>query len=86
MGTKLDCSSLGDQGNPTNMKCRDRFTGLNKSDQADPTGICLDDTASGSFDPAPDGGTPSDVGVPDVGVPDAGAPDAAAPDVNTTDL
>ena len=81
MGTKLDCSSLADQGNPTNMKCRDRVSGVLKTDQADPTGICLDDTASGTFGPAPDGGMPPDVGVPDLATPDAGAPDASQPDL-----
>jgi hypothetical protein len=86
MGSKLDCTSLGETGNPTNMKCRDRFTGVAKTDQTDPNGICLDDTASGPFGPAPDGGPPPpDSGTPDAKKPDAGAPDAATPDAATPD-
>jgi hypothetical protein len=52
-----DCASLGDpNNNPTNMKCRDRFTGAVKTDPRDPKGVCLDDTASGSFEAPTDGG------------------------------
>jgi hypothetical protein len=49
LGSSLDCTSLGTSGNLTNMKCRDRVTGAVKTSLTDPTGVCLDDTASGSF-------------------------------------
>lgn len=49
------CASLGDRGNPTQMRCRDRFTGEDLPAQ-DPNGICLDDTVSGLFPQAPDAG------------------------------
>jgi hypothetical protein len=49
LGTSLDCTDLGTAGNATNMKCRDRFTGVAKTDLKDPGGVCLDDTASGAF-------------------------------------
>jgi len=46
-GASLDCTSVGGQGNPTNMKCRmlDKSVATN---QQDPNGFCLDDTASGT--------------------------------------
>ena len=75
------CSSLGDDTNSTKMACRDRQTGLTKSQTNDPTGVCLDDTASGTFskalvDAGPDASP--DRGVPDCAAPDAGVVDAAA--------
>ncbi|MCC6748761.1 MAG: hypothetical protein IT371_13965 [Deltaproteobacteria bacterium] len=57
LGGTLTCESFAAKGNPTNMSCRDRFTGQAKSNPKDPKGVCLDDTASGPFQPAPDGGT-----------------------------
>jgi len=85
LGTSLDCSSLGDQGNPTNMKCRDRHTGVPKTLKDDPGGVCLDDTASGPFEAAPDGGMPDSV-MPDSAMPDSAAPDSiVAPDAGTPD-
>jgi hypothetical protein len=42
----LDCSVLGDQGNTTKMACRDRITGKELA-KHDPSGFCLDLTASG---------------------------------------
>jgi hypothetical protein len=50
LGSFLDCSALGaDKTNSTNMQCRDRFSGKAKTNKHDPTGVCLDDTASGTF-------------------------------------
>jgi hypothetical protein len=47
-GAQTDCSYLGDMANsnPTNMECKklDKTTATN---QTDPTGYCMDDTASG---------------------------------------
>ena len=45
--TSLDCTVLGQQGNPTQMACRQRSTGSVLSSQ-DPGGFCLDTTASGN--------------------------------------
>jgi hypothetical protein len=51
------CTSLGlASSNKTNMNCRDRTTGVKKSNIQDPTGVCLDDTASGPFQTATDAG------------------------------
>lgn len=74
------CSGLAGDGNTTNMTCRDRETGLATADPMDPKGICLDDTASGTF-VAP----PTDAGVVDAApaidaapaAMDAGVVDAA---------
>jgi len=43
----LDCTSVGDQGNPTNMKCRN-LDGNATTNAKDPNGFCLDDTKSGT--------------------------------------
>ncbi|MCK5797990.1 MAG: hypothetical protein KAI47_12430, partial [Deltaproteobacteria bacterium] len=43
----LDCPAFGEQGNPTNMVCRDIKTGAKLTNGKDPMGFCLDDTASG---------------------------------------
>lgn len=43
----LDCSVLGLQQNPSNMRCRDPQSGTDLP-QFSPNGVCLDDTASGS--------------------------------------
>lgn len=75
----LDCSSLGLTGNTTNMTCRDRDTGVKKSNKFDTNGVCLDDTASGTFKTA----TP-DAGVPDKGAADKGAADKGAADAGTS--
>ena len=57
LGTHLDCSALGvDEDNPTQMVCRDLLSGGTKSDPFDPSGVCLDNTASGPFVAAVDGG------------------------------
>ena len=47
--TKLDCSSLGvyNKGNPTKMSCRDPKSGKVLPNKQDPSGYCLDNTASG---------------------------------------
>jgi len=45
-GSSLDCSSVGLQSNPTQMKCRDPKTGKQRS-KYDPKGYCLDSTGSG---------------------------------------
>lgn len=82
LGTSLDCTSLGDQANGTNMTCRNPKTNAVLSSLRDPKGICLDDTASGPFAGAADAGVP-DQGTPDVGVPDQGTPDAGVPDQAT---
>jgi hypothetical protein len=82
-GSSYDCSVYADTGNPTNMVCRDRFTGIPTTDKYDVTGVCLDDTASGPFQQPPDAGP--DVGQPDAGQPDAAAPDAVAPDASQPD-
>ncbi len=75
----LDCSSLGDEnGNPTNMTCRDRFTGAETVD-TDPNGICMDDTSSGPFQTT-DAGLPDSV-AGDSSAADAGIPDAASGDI-----
>lgn len=81
------CAAIGDSTNSTNMKCRDRYTGKSKSNPKDPSGICLDDTASGIFDTTgPDGGvTTPDAGTPDAATLDAATPDAATPDAATMD-
>ena len=74
LGTSMDCSALGLQSNPTKMSCRDRYTGVAKSSKSDPTGVCLDDTASGTFQTATvDAGTVT----PDAATvtPDAGMAD-----------
>jgi len=97
-GTTATCDGLGDSLNTTQMKCRDRYTSLLKSSPQDPTGVCMDNTASGSFiKPAPDGGL--DIGVdagvdawPDIGVDNGGSdpdlnktPEASTPDVAVPD-
>ena len=64
-GELRDCSLLAPDGNPNNMRCRASQTGVDLPPH-DSRGICLDDTASGPFAPAPDGG-----GV-DGGIGDAG--------------
>lgn len=71
LGTTLDCTSLGEQGNTTNMGCRDRYTGVKKTNAADPSGVCLDDTASGPFQTAVDAGV-SDSAPVDAGTADTG--------------
>ncbi len=38
------------------MTCRARTTGAVEADKHDPKGVCLDDTASGPFLSATDGG------------------------------
>lgn len=87
MGASLSCATLGDQSdqanpNPTNMSCRNRFTGV-ATTQTDPAGVCLDNTASGPFAPAPDGGTTPDAMVPADG---GTAPDVVLPgDAGTAD-
>ncbi|MCB9557292.1 MAG: hypothetical protein H6707_14385 [Deltaproteobacteria bacterium] len=48
LGGKLSCSDLGGPMNPTRMRCRDRYSGLD-TDQTNANGVCLDDTASGPF-------------------------------------
>ncbi len=73
--TGYDCSTLGDDTNSTKMECADRATGQSKSNKADPSGVCLDNTASGKFikppsDAGPDSSTdsgPLDSGPPDIG-------------------
>ncbi|MCA9671188.1 MAG: hypothetical protein KC503_36570 [Myxococcales bacterium] len=81
LGTQLDCTSLAPQGNPQNMGCRDRNTGVTKTQLRDPTGVCLDDTPSGTFQAAPDGGMDTGVdATPDTGA-DAGVD--TAPDTTT---
>ncbi len=66
---KSRCDSLGDSKNSSNMSCRDRFTGAPKAKDFDPTGVCLDDTASGPFSTsAPDSGA----GGGDAGAAEAG--------------
>jgi hypothetical protein len=84
LGTKLDCSSLGlESGNTTKMSCRDRYTGVAKANKADPTGVCLDDTASGPFEtPVPVEAGP-DQGKKDAGTKDVKAPDTKAPTGDT---
>jgi len=87
LGTKLDCTALADSKKPTNMSCRDRFTGVKKANKADPTGVCLDDTASGPFDPVvvPDAKV-SDQGAKDAGVKEAAVKaDSAKPDAAKAD-
>ena len=80
-GSTVNCTTLGlPSGNSTKMGCRDRNTGKAKSSGTDPTGVCLDDTASGTFQAAAvDAGTTT----PDAGTttPDAGT---ATPDAATT--
>ena len=82
--SKLDCSALGvAKTDTTKMSCRNRFTGAKKTNKYDPTGVCMDNTASGPF-PKPDAGVPdatpptpdSTVPTPDSTVP---GPDAGAP-------
>ena len=84
--TGNDCRDLGDANNPTHMECRDRNTGLAKVKPLDPTGVCLDDTASGLFHPAAADAGPEagavDAGVPDAGV-DGGSDPEAGPAVDT---
>lgn len=65
--TTISCSALGGSTNTTNMSCRDRLKGTVLTNPKDPTGVCLDDTASGPYGPKPD------LGVPDQGSADAGA-------------
>ena len=81
--TGHDCRDLGDTNNPTKMKCSDRFTGVAKAKATDPTGVCLDDTASGLFAPVTVDGGALDTGHVDAGAPDAGAPDAGVPDAGS---
>ncbi len=45
--SKLDCSSVGLQSNPTKMSCRHPTTGKTLANKYDPSGYCLDDSASG---------------------------------------
>ncbi|MCK5799814.1 MAG: hypothetical protein KAI47_21640 [Deltaproteobacteria bacterium] len=85
LGTTLDCSSLGQQGNGTHMSCRDRATGTPLTNPADPNGFCLDDTASGPFSGATDGGVTDGSGV-DAGVPEAGFPDITVPEAGLPDI
>ena len=75
----VDCTSLGMQNNPTKMGCRDRYTGKAMAKKTDPTGVCLDETASGSFTTttADSGTTPMDSGTT---TPDAGT---TTPDSST---
>lgn len=47
--SSVNCPELGDATNSTKMSCRDPVTGAVKTDPKDPSGICLDDTASGAF-------------------------------------
>ena len=75
--TGNDCRDLGETNNPTKMGCRDRNTGVAKAKVTDPTGVCLDDTASGLFAPVT-----VDAGAPDVGHVDAGVADASVADVD----
>lgn len=44
-GSGIDCSVLGLQGNPTNMRCRNPQTGATLPPTS-PAGVCLDDTSS----------------------------------------
>ena len=44
----LDCTSLGNMNNPTNMVCRSLATKAATTNPRDPSGFCLDDTASGN--------------------------------------
>ncbi len=46
-GSSLDCSTVGLQNNPTKMSCRNPVSGKVLSNKYDPSGYCLDDTASG---------------------------------------
>jgi len=80
--TGYTCSSLGDDTNSTKMSCADRTTGLSKASSTDPTGVCLDKTASGKFtkplvDAGPDASR--DSGQPDSGAPDGGPVDSGLP-------
>jgi hypothetical protein len=75
MPSTLDCSSLGDKTNSTNMTCR-KMNNTKTTNSHDPEGWCLDDTASGPVGPTPDGGV-------DAGK-DAGADRAAAPSAGVT--
>ena len=43
----LDCTSLGNQSNPTSMGCRSLATKQLLSNTRDPAGYCLDNTTSG---------------------------------------
>jgi hypothetical protein len=72
INSSAGCASLGDSKNTTNMICRDRYTGAKKANPKDPFGVCLDNTASGTFrTTAPDGGYPSyDSGVDASGTKD----------------
>ncbi len=45
-GSGFGCSSVGLQGNPTKMSCRDD-EGAALTNKYDPAGLCLDDTVSG---------------------------------------
>jgi hypothetical protein len=47
----LECKDVGDATNSTNMSCRDPKTNLPTTNKYDPTGFCLDDTASGPLAP-----------------------------------
>jgi hypothetical protein len=50
LGSTLDCTYLAPtKANPQNMVCRDGKTGAIKTNPKDPSGVCLDDTASGAF-------------------------------------
>lgn len=55
------CRSLcTDAKNPTKMECRDRYTGVILKDKKSKKGVCLDNTASGTYDkPKSDAGTPT---------------------------
>ena len=46
-GTSLDCSSVGLSSNPTGMTCRHPKNGTKLTNKYDPSGYCLDTTASG---------------------------------------
>jgi hypothetical protein len=89
LGSTIDCPSLAadPQNNPLKMACRNRETNEILTNMRDPSGFCMDDTASGRFGPDPDGGMPDsgadagvDSAVPDGAAPDSAAPDSAAPD------
>lgn len=58
LGSTIDCSVLATEpsNNSQHMGCRSRETGAVLTDIRDPSGFCMDDTASGLFGPRPDGG------------------------------
>lgn len=47
----LECADVGDSTNSTKMSCRDPKTNTTLTNKYDPTGLCLDDTASGALKP-----------------------------------